>query len=92
MEGWGAAATVTAKAAQNFKLSTKNIVGIVTMSYVSEPVMVIEPPNRDQDVQLSEAAKKLLREEGPDAFHAKYGNLFIAGETRGAYAAVPTAV
>jgi hypothetical protein len=64
-------------------VSTKTVTATVTMNYISEQIDMIDPACASQGVALDKEAGRVLKEEGPEKFHLKYGSHFVAGYTKG---------
>jgi hypothetical protein len=82
-EGWGAAAEATLNVMDKSAISTRNVTGMISMTYLSSDIIMLNPGDRAHCVALSASAAKLLATEGPEKFHAVYGSHFIKGYTKG---------
>jgi hypothetical protein len=83
-EGWGAAAEATLKVMDKAAISTRNVTGMISMTYLSSDIVMLDPgDDRAHPVALSASAAKLLATEGPEKFHVVFGSHFIQGYTKG---------
>jgi hypothetical protein len=83
MEGWGASGKVEYQDMSSVRVNTKTVTATVTMNYTSEQIDMIDPTCASQDVALLPEAGHVLKEQGPEKFHSKYGSHFVAGYTKG---------
>jgi len=91
LEGWGAAAEVTLRAANLEELDPHTVTAVFSALHSSENIEAINPANAEQEVNLTPAAAALLAEGGPVEFHQKHGSHFVCGYTLGDASWVDTA-
>lgn len=84
---WGstsAHSSASRKFSQNLKSTKNSQVAMLRMQFVSEPRIAIQPADASSNVQLTTSAGTLLKEQGPLAFHDKFGTHYVSGHTFGA--------
>lgn len=82
VEAYGANISGSMQLDENSENSANSVTLNLRRSYVSEPLLFADPIT-NKEVKLTKTAKKLLEEQGPEAFTKRYGTHFIAGYTIG---------
>ena len=88
VSAWGVSVSASGRIATQASHSSRAVTALVNFQWLSDPFTAFNVSEAGNDVMLQPSARQYLQENGPSAFHEKYGTHYVIGHRLGTFMAV----